>query len=143
MGFSGRTKSFSSSFFTQKFCIKLVFQRVVISHALTQTHPKISHTHLHLPKPSQKKQWSHPAKKSNTRPHPAKKWQHPPKERSYSPTHKESHMSNTWYIHEKYSLFTILAGVFISETDWHVNLFLLNTFETAFQSIVSLFSIII
>ena len=39
----------------------------------------------------------------------------------------------------KYSLFTILAGVFIFEKDWTVHLFLLNTFETAFESIVCLF----
>ena len=51
-------------------------------------------------------------------------------------------MSNTGYIHENYSLFTILAGFLIFEKDCLITLFLLNTFEVAFESIVCLFSTI-
>ena len=48
-------------------------------------------------------------------------------------------MYNTWFIREKYYHFTILAGIFIFEKDWPVHLFLLNTFEAVFESIVCLF----
>ena len=79
-----------------------------------------------------------PSKKGHIHPHPFT----PSQKRSHPPTHtwkKEYHVSNTWYIREKYSLFTILAGVFIFEKDWPASLFLLHTFETAFEFVVCLF----
>ena len=104
---------------------------------LTHTHPhpvkKRSHspTRTHI----QTKKMPHSPTSTHTHPHSARKRSHPP-------THnwkKECHVSNTWYICEKYSLVTILADVLIFEKDWPVNLFLLNTIETGFKSIVCLF----
>ena len=66
------------------------------------TQPKNGHTDPHLTSPS-----------THTHPQPVKKGSHPP-------THnwkKECQVSNT-YIHEKYSLFIIIAGVFIFEKDY-------------------------
>ena len=113
--------------------------------------------------------YSHPAKKmipTHTHPHPTRKnvtpthtqsrkgrkHLHPPtpapkvvtssQKRSHPPTNKwkkEHHVSHTWYMREKYSVLTILAGVFICGKDWPVNFYLLNTFERAFESIVCLF----
>ena len=80
------------------------------SHSPTPTHtqPKKGHTHPHPPTPSQKR--SHPPTLSHKKVTP-----------THTPTHnwkKECHVSITWYIREKYSLFTILAGVFIFEKDF-------------------------
>ena len=74
-------------------------------------------------------------KKGDTHPHPAKKKSHPF-------THnwkKECDACNTWYIREKYSFLTKLVDVFILRKGRLVNLFSLNTFKTAFESIVCLF----
>ena len=103
---------------------------------LTHTQPKkvtLTHTHPHPAKKwpyspisthtqpkitlSQKMvtlnhTWPQPS--THTHPHPVKKGSHPP-------THnwkKECQVSKTYYILEKYSLFIILAGVFIFEKDY-------------------------
>ena len=77
-------------------------------HTPTYTHPKTGHTHPHVAKKK--------VIPTHTHPQPAKK-------RSYSPAPSQKmvtstntslkeriHVSNTQYIHEKYSLFPILAG---------------------------------
>ena len=97
------------------------------SHSPTPTHtqPKKGHTHpypptlcqkgnTHPPTPRQKMSYlptRSQIKATNTHiyPRPATKWSHPPTNN----WKKECHVSNTWYIPEKYSLFTILAGCFI------------------------------
>ena len=112
----------------------------------TPTQPKIGHTHPHPPTPSQKKGHTYPyppipsQKKvtlTTTQPQSTKK-----RSNSATSTHiqiKEGHIyphvteikNVTCLTHTyKYSLFTILAGVFIFEKD---------NFETAFESIVCLF----
>ena len=97
----------------------------------THPHPRKGHAHPHLTTPIIKKvtltrTHLHLAKKAtltHNHPNPATKRSHSPtpsQKRSHLPTHnwkKECHMSNTWYIREKYSLFAILAGVFIFEKD--------------------------
>ena len=137
------------------------YEWAVINHALTHTHPhpakkrshsptttytkpRKGHTHPHLPTPSQKKvtlTHTHPKKVTltHTHPHPDKKGQAKPKEGHTHPhiTEKKNVMCLTHTY--KYSLLTILAGVFIFEKDWPVRIFLLNTFEMAFESIVCLF----
>ena len=102
-------------------------------HSLTPSQKKITPTHTHPKKVTLNHTHPHPAKKrsyppthsqikvtnTHTNPHPSKKWSH-------SPTHnwrKECHMSNTWYMCEKYSLFKILAGFFIFEKYWPVKSF--------------------
>ena len=85
---------------------------------LTNNQPEKGHTDPHPPTPSPKK-----VTKGHTHPHPPTTrliMSHPAKRRSYPPTHnwkKECHVSNTYV---KYSLFTILPGVFIFEKDWPV-----------------------
>ena len=77
--------------------------------AKDHTQPKNGHTEPHLTSPS-----------THTHPHPVKKGSHPP-------THnwkKECQVSKTYYILQKYSLFIILAGVFIFEKDYVYEYFL-------------------
>ena len=54
-------------------------------------------------------------------------------------TQLKERMSCVSYTSEKYYLFIILMGFSIFEKDWPVIIFLLNTFEIAFESIVNLF----
>ena len=91
------------------------------SHSFTHTQPEKGHARAHPPTTSQK--MVTPSQKKVTLTH---NWK------------RECHVSNT-YIREKYSIFTILADVFIFEIDWPVQLFLLTTFEVAFKSIACLF----
>ena len=99
-------------------------KKVTLTH--TNPHPaKKGHIHPYPPTLCQKGN-THPStprqkmsylptlsqiKATNTHiyPRPATKWSHPPTNN----WKKECHVSNTWYIREKYSLFTILAGFFI------------------------------
>ena len=97
-------------------------------HSPTPTHtqPRKGHTHPYPPTPSQKMVMpTHTQpKKGHKYLHPAKKKSHPVKRRSHPPTHnwkKECHMSS-----------------FLKKIDL-LNLFWLNTFQTAFESIVCLF----
>ena len=98
------------------------------------TQPKTGHTHPHLPTPSQKK-----VIRTHTHPHPDKKGHTQPKEGHTHPHITEINNVTCLTHTYKYSLFTIWAGVFIFEKDWPVHLFLLNTIEMAFESIVCLF----
>ena len=118
--------------------------RAVVNRALTHTHlhspipthtqPKKGHTHPLPATPGQEK-----VTLTHTHPHLDKKGHTQPKEGHTHP-HITEIKNVTCLTHTyKYSLFTILAGVFIFEKDWPVHLFLLNTFETAFESIVCLF----
>ena len=105
---------------------------------------RLFHTHPHRVKKRSDSFTHTQPEKGHARPHPptiSQKMVTSSQKRSHLPTHnwkRECHMSNT-YIREKYSLFTILADVFISEIDWPVQLFLLTTFEVAFKSILCLF----
>ena len=63
-----------------------------ISHSPTSTHTQPKRSHSPTPTHAQ-------AKKGLTHPHPAKKGSHP----STHNWKKEFHVSNTWYIGEKYS----------------------------------------
>ena len=128
--------------------------------------PTHTHTLPHLPTPSQKKvtftyTHPHPVKKRSykptlthiqpkngqTNPYPAKKKvinTHTPPTRSQemvTSTQLKERMSCVWYTSEKYSLFIILIGFSIFEKDWPFIIFLLNTFEIAFESIVNLFAL--
>ena len=104
---------------------------------LTHTQPRKGHTHPHPPTPSERK-----VSLTHTHPHPDKKGYTQPKGGHTHP-HIAEIMNVTYPTHTyKYSLFTILAGVITFEKDWPVHLILLNTFETAFESIVCLFSTI-
>ena len=116
------------------------------SPTLTHTQPRKGHKHPHTLHPAKKVTPIHTQpKKSSQTPtatHTQPKSGHTQSKKGYTHPHnwkKECHVTNTWYIREKYSLFAILAGVFILEKDWPVNFFILNTFETAFKSIVFLF----
>ena len=127
----------------------------VISHLLTHTHPHPARKRSHLPTPTHtkpRKGHTHPhpptpsQKKGHTHPHPAKKRSHSltlnhtqPKEGHTHPHITEINNITCLTHTNKYSLFTILAGVFIFERDWPVHFFPLNTFETAFESIARLF----
>ena len=110
--------------------------------------------HSHPSTPSQKRSHSliltHTQPKkvtlTHTHPHPAKKrWNlstltHTQPKEDHTYPHITEIKNVTCLAHTyKYSLFTILSGVFIFEKDWPVHLFLLNTFKTALESIVCLF----
>ena len=98
------------------------------------TQPKKGHTQPQPLTPSQKK-----VTLTHTHPDPDKKGHTQPKE-GHPHTHITEIKNIMCLTHTyKYSLFTKLAGVFIFEKDRPVHLFLLNTFETAFESIVCLF----
>ena len=123
-----------------------------------------THTQPHLPTPSQKKvtfTYTHPhpvkkrsykptlthiqPKKGQTNPYPAKKkvinthTPPTPSQEMVTSTQLKERMSCVWYTSENYSLFIILIGFSIFEKDWPVIIFLLNTFEIAFESVVNLF----
>ena len=107
------------------------------SHSPTPTHtqPKKGDTHWHPPTPSQKIKVT----LTHIHPQPDKKGHTQPNEDHTHP-HITEIKNVTCLTHMyKYSLFTTLAGVLISEKDWPVHCFLLNTFKTALESIVCLF----
>ena len=107
-------------------------QKMSHSHPPTPSRKKVKLTHTH----------PHPAKKRSQAPTPSQKNGHTQLKKGHThpyKTERKCHLSSKWYIRENYCLSIILARVLLFDKDWPVNLFLLNIFETAFESIACLF----